>query len=363
MIRCLIKNGLIKFHQLYLAELRRKPQLRNLFFECTLRCNAKCMHCGSRAYDKNDLIEEIDATLVKDTLKLIAKKYNSKAILISVTGGEPLLRKDIFDIMKYARELGFQWGMTTNGMLITDKIITKMNESSMSTISISIDGLAETHDNFRRVKGSFNKIIKNIKLLKQADILEELQVTTVITKLNINELDELYDLMVSLKIDSWRILNVDSIGRAKDNKSLLLSSKDIKHLLDFIKEKRKKGKLKVTYSCSNFLGLDYELEVRDGFFVCTSGITTASILHNGDIFVCPNVNRKLELIQGNIKHDDFIEIWENKFQIFRNKQFINKSECRNCNWEKICLGGSLHTWNFNQNQQGLCLINEMKEEH
>ena len=108
-----------------LAEYRKvlyeNPKLRNIFIEVTLNCNANCEHCGSRC-GSGKQEEEIDAKYLKKAFDSIAKKYNTKEILLSITGGEPLLRKDLFEIMDYAKKLGFQWGMTSNGMLITDNI-------------------------------------------------------------------------------------------------------------------------------------------------------------------------------------------------------------------------------------------------
>ena len=128
-----------------LAEYRRKlyekPILKDLFLEVTLRCNARCEHCGSSCGDKIQT-DEISADELKKALKDIADKYDASQILLNVTGGEPLVRKDLFDIMRYATSLGFRWGMTSNGMLINDDIINKMIETNMETISISLDALS-----------------------------------------------------------------------------------------------------------------------------------------------------------------------------------------------------------------------------
>ena len=111
----------------YRQQLYKKPVLRDLFLEVTSRCNARCEHCGSSCGD-TILKDEISAEVLKKTLKDISEKYNANEILLNVTGGEPLVRKDLFDIMKYASSLGFRWGMTSNGMLINDEIINKMIE-------------------------------------------------------------------------------------------------------------------------------------------------------------------------------------------------------------------------------------------
>ena len=81
-------------------------------------------------------------------------------------------------------------------------------------------------------------------------------------------------------------------------------------MLDFIREKKKKSKFDVTYGCTHFVGMKYEKEVRNHMFFCVTGFTTGSILYNGDIYVCPSVERRKELVQGNIRTDDFVDVWE-----------------------------------------------------
>lgn len=340
--------------------LSQKPKLYNLFWETTLRCNAKCKHCGSRAGENCNLKDELTTEEIKKALQSVANKYKASDILLNITGGEPLIREDLFDVMNFAKNLGYRWGMTTNGILINDDIIQKMNDTNMTTISISLDGLGKTHDDFRGVPGSYEKIIENIKKLKKANFLVCLQVTTVVNKSNINELEDMYKVIKDLNLDSWRVVNMDPIGRANDNSNLALDKDDYKYLFDFIKDKRKKSKFDVTYGCSHFLGFKYEKEVRGNMFFCISGFTTASILYNGDIFVCPNVERRKELIQGNIRTDDFVDVWENKYTWFRDLDKFKCGDCEKCEDWKYCRGDSLHTWDFEKNQPKLCLNKILK---
>lgn len=355
MIKEIIKYGEAEVTYRNKQLLAEKPKLYNLFWETTLRCNAKCKHCGSRAGENCNFKDELTTIEIKKALQSIANKVNANEILLNITGGEPLLRKDLFEVMEFAHELGYHWGMTTNAILINDDNIEKMKKTGMTTISISLDGLENSHDEFRGVKGSYIKIIENIEKLKKANFIIQLQITTVISKNNINELERMYVKISELGIDTWRIVNMDPIGRAEDNGNLALEDKDYVKLFEFIKEKRKKAKFNITYGCSHFLSMKYENEVRNNSFFCVAGFTTASILYNGDIYVCPNVERRKELIQGNIRNDDFIQVWENEFKWFRNLDKLKCLECCNCkNW-RYCRGDSLHTWDFNNNVPKLCL--------
>ena len=137
-----LKNlGKITIAKEYRDEQLEKHDLVDLFWECTLSCNAKCKHCGSSAEGKK-YPGELTTEEAKAAFKQIADSMDAHKILINVTGGEPLVRQDLCEVMEYAtKELGFYWGMTSNGILLNDENIAKLKKANMSTISISIDGL------------------------------------------------------------------------------------------------------------------------------------------------------------------------------------------------------------------------------
>lgn len=353
--------NIIQDQILKLREERRmlytKPYLSAIFLEVTSRCNARCEHCGSRC-DGNMQGDEISAEDLKKTLKEVSLCYNPKNIALWVTGGEPLVRKDLFEIMDYATSLGFRWGMTSNGMLIDEKMVQKLENSNMKTVSISIDGLKETHEKFRKVPGCYEKIIKGIELMQQSKEIETVEVTTVVTKKNMHELEELYHFLLDHNVKHWRVINCEPIGRANDNKELLLDGKDYIHLFRFIEEKKKEGKMKsITYGCAHYLGPNMEgtKRIRTQKFLCLTGLTIASILSNGDIFVCPNVPRRKELIQGNIKTDSFVNVWETKYQPFRSDDRTSNETCKKCKHWNLCQGDSFHSWDFDDNKPSICL--------
>ncbi len=341
-------------------ELINHPKLSNLFLEVTLRCNCKCEHCGSSCGYKTPK-DEISAEELKKTLLEIANTYGAKNVFLTVTGGEPLMREDLFDIMGYACSLGFRWGMTTNGILIDEKVIEQMKKTNFQSISISLDGLKETHEKFRKVPGVFEKILNSIKLLQKMDTLKSLQITTVANKTNLNELEDIYKFLLDIGIKEWRVMCVDPIGRASTNNKILLDKEGLLYMYNFIKEKRLEGKMKVDGDCAHYLGLKYENILRDHGFICGAGIFIGSILSNGDICVCPNVRRK-ELVQGNIKTDSFIDVWENRYKEFRKKRITKNEKCKNCKSFKYCRGGSFHTWNFDENIPNMCMKEILEDE-
>jgi radical SAM protein with 4Fe4S-binding SPASM domain len=116
----------------------------------------------------------------------------------------------------------------------------------------------------------------------------------------------------------------------------------------------------VLYECGGFLGYDFEGEVRRRYFMCGAGITVGSILANGDMFVCPNVPRRKELIQGNVRRDRFGEVWNKKYEFFRDKERTKCDGCLKCDHWDSCLGNSLHLWNFQDNKPKMCHVDLIK---
>ena len=125
-------------HLRQLSEYRRKicrePLLKFLFFELTMRCNEHCLHCGSYCGDVES--SELPVEVYKNILDKVKRDFPVLP-MICVTGGEPLLRKELFEIMSYAKSLGYLWGMTSNGTLITEDTARRLYEAGMKTISIS----------------------------------------------------------------------------------------------------------------------------------------------------------------------------------------------------------------------------------
>ena len=361
MIRKILKLGSLELWNRSVDAMRQRHELTNLFWECTLKCNFSCKHCGSSA-GESSYPDELTTTEIKKTLLLIAKDFDPHLVFLSVTGGEPLIRSDLFEVMSFAKKIGFEWGMVSNGFLVDENSVKKMKESGMSSLVISIDGMDDVHDSFRNKKGSFSKALSAIRMVAGENFLKELNITSTIHKKNITQLEDMYLTFKNLGITSWRLTNIDPIGRAKANMDLMLSGQELKKMLQFIWEKRKRSSVEVMYDCSGFLGHKFEGEVRRSFFMCPTGINIGSILANGDIFVCPNVPRRKELIQGNVRKDSFKAVWDNKFELFRNKKRTECADCAKCESWNNCLGNAMHLWDFDENKPKMCHLKMIEED-
>lgn len=336
----------------YRKSLWTTPRLRHLFLELTLRCNEHCLHCGSNCGDVHS--EELTVAQYRRFLDEIKADFGTDDKMLCITGGEPLLRRDFPEIMSYAKESGFHWGMTSNATLIDDSTARMLRDCGMDTISVSIDGLKESHDWFRRSPGGWDKAMQGIESLLRVGGFKHIQATTVVTHKNIGELDELFSIFDKMDIDSWRVINIEPMGRAKQFPELLLTKEDYRILFEFIRNKRIAGE-PVCYGCSHYLGMEYEREVRDWYYHCTAGTYIASIMANGDITACLDIERRPEFIQGNILHDRFKDVWENRFAIFRRDLSDENETCRTCPDKDFCHGDSYHSWDFDKHEPLVCM--------
>lgn len=358
---CLTEDRMLRIRELeqvagYREHLRKHPKLIYLFFELTDRCNMSCLHCGSSCSTGNQMILP-----VKDIEKVLdetAERYDAGKIMVCLTGGEPMLHPDFYKIANLIQEKGFLWGMTTNGSLIDDAAACALAEAGLGSVSVSLDGFAEDHDFLRNRKGAFEMAVHGIRSLQKCGKYRGiLQVTTVVHRKNIGRLEEMYGYLKKMGITHWRLTNMDPIGRAEDHSDLLLDRKGFLTLLSFIREKRFciTDNMEVTFGCAHYLTPQWEKMVRDHYFLCGAGINIAGVLCNGDIYSCFDIERRPELVQGNVKKDNFCDVWENRFHEYRRDRTSSCEMCRNCPESFLCGGDSFHTWDFERNRPGICL--------
>lgn len=328
-------------------KLRKYPHLRWLFFEITSRCNLNCRHCGSNCSSKghNLTVEDIEKTL--DTIK-------HDEPMICLTGGEPLLHPRFFEIAETVRDRGLFWGMTTNATLIDDAAALKLRQTGMSTVSVSLDGMEQSHDSLRQQKGAWRLALRGLRALQEAGF--EPQVTTVLHQGNLDDIDPLYELLCKMGITSWRPINIEPIGRACESGNLLLRPDQFASLISYIRDKRfdRNCDMEVTFGCSHYLGVKNERMVRDHYFLCGAGILTASVRSNGDICACLDIANRPDLVQGNIRTDNFRDVWFNRFHEFRRDRTADCLRCINCTERFLCGGDSAHTWDYEKREPLLC---------
>ena len=327
----------LSLHQKVKQNNARLHELNYLFWECTLRCNHACLHCGSDC-TKDNAIRDMPLKDFLAAIDTIIPHVNPNKITIGLTGGEPLLRNDLEICGQELYKRGFPWGFVTNGFLLTGKRLAGLLDSGLRTVTISLDGLSANHNWLRGIPNGFLKTVNAIRLVSESGKLVY-DVVTCVNQRNINELHEIKQLLISLKVKQWRLFTIFPVGRATDNPELLLTDKQFVQLFEFIKETRKEGLISASYGCEGFLG-DYEGEVRDGFFNCRAGINVGSILADGSISACPSLRSKF--IQGNIYRNNFIDVWNNRYEVMRDRSWTKTGKCKDCKSYCFCKGNGLH---------------------
>lgn len=350
----------------YRKSVTKKHILNYLFWECTLKCNLNCLHCGSDCTKQSDVKD----MPVEDFVKVLdnIKANGIKDLTVCITGGEPLMRKDLEVAGKSIFEHGYRWGIVTNAMLLTPERFSSLLNSGMGSISFSIDGLKEEHTYLRRHPQSYEKVVNAIKMAVsvQQKYPHRLvfDVITCVHHGNLEILPQLRQHLIDLGVTQWRIFSIFPEGRGGQNKDdLSLTSEKYRQLMDFIVDTRKNydDKIHLNYSCEGYLG-KYELKARDFFFFCRGGINVGSVMCDGSCSACLSV-RSPDFIQGNIYNNnfDFMDIWNNKYDNMRNRTWAKHGKCAKCKKWNNCLGNGLHLHHDMQCEVAHCNYEELNK--
>jgi radical SAM enzyme (rSAM/lipoprotein system) len=317
--------------------LREEHPLKQLFWECTLRCDLKCRHCGSDCKMKsesNDMPKE-DFLRVLDG---IAAKMDPHKVFVIVSGGEPLMRHDIEECGRAIYKKGFPWGMVTNALHLTPQRWQGLLRAGIHSMAISLDGLEEDHNWMRGNEQSFKMVSQAIDMLVATEGFV-FDIVTCVNRRNYTKLDEIKEFLISKGVKRWRLFTVFPVGRAALDPNMQLTNEAFRGVFNFIKKVRKEGRIRADYGCEGFLG-NYEGEVRSRLFSCQAGVTVGSVMADGSIAACASI--RADYNQGNIYEDDFMEVWENRYHPYRNHEWMKKDECANCKYFRYCLGNGMH---------------------
>lgn len=330
--------------------------LRYLFLEITQQCNLSCLHCGSdcgKAPLENQLTTEEWLAFIAE----LAERFpgRNKPFLV-ITGGEPLLHPQLDELLSAIRAAGFAFGMVTNGFQLDARAADRLVAHRISSITISLDGLEKNHDRLRGKKGSFQRALAALRLSAERPI-RLFDVVTCVYPANLKELPDLLALLQKVGVRKWRLFNIFPKGRAATNKELLLSDEEIAEMLRWIQKQRillRGTDFQLEFCCEGYLPKSLDRAVRDEPYFCRAGISIGSVLADGAVSACPNITR--ELVQGNIRTDDFFEVWENRFQPFRDRNWMKTGDCADCKERRRCKGNSMHLWNHEKKRTERCYL-------
>jgi heme b synthase len=313
-------------------------------WELIRSCNLACVHCrasSERGPYAGELTTE-ECFRVMDEIGTIGKP------IIILTGGEPLLRDDIFQLADYGTKKGFRMVMTTNGTLITEENVRAMKDSGIQRISVSLDGPdAETHDAFRKVKGAFEGSLRGIEIAIKHDL--PFQVNTTITRANLPLIEKIFNLAIDLGAVAHHIFLLVPTGRGKELQDQEISANDYEKTLHWFYKQMGKVNLQLKATCAphyyRILRQEAKKEGKKVTFEthgldavtrgCLGGVSFSFISHTGQVQPCGY----LELNCGNVREKSFQEIWASSpiFQDLRNFEGYH-GKCGRCEFRKVCGG-------------------------
>ena len=230
----------------------------------TRKCNLKCSHCYINATNK-ELNNELNTQEAKGLIDQISAV--SRPLLI-LSGGEPLLRPDALELVRYGAAKGFKMGLGSNGSLIDDKAAKKLKEAGIATVSISLDSsIPGQHDDFRGVSGSWERAVNAIKALKENNVL--VQVNTTVTQQNYGEIDDIMSLSEKLGVENFHLFFLVPTGRGA--KIADISPAKYEDMIKTVFAKSAKHRLNVKPSCApQFMRI-----AKDQAWICGSGFEAA----------------------------------------------------------------------------------------
>ncbi|MFO8031489.1 MAG: heme b synthase [Desulfohalobiaceae bacterium] len=320
------------------------PELRLLAWEVTRACNLACKHCRAEA-NPYPSPEELSTQEAKEFISSIREV--GRPILI-FTGGEPLLRADIFELVAYAKTKGLKCVMAPNGTLLDQANIKSMLQSGIERVSISLDGPdAESHNAFRGVEGAFQACMRGVENLKAQGL--PFQVNTTVTQENMSSLPRIFELARDLGAVAWHIFLLVPTGRARELQQQVITAQEYEEVLNWFYDFRRETDMHLKATCAphyhrilrqrakqegvevNFQNFGLDAVSRG----CLGGTGFCFVSHSGQVQPCGY----LDLDCGQLRQKDFAKIWRDSPQFLQLRdpgQYQGK--CGACEYLKVCGG-------------------------
>lgn len=331
-------------HPSHKAPKEHLPRL--IAWEMTRSCNLNCKHCRAAARFgpyKNELSTEECFRVLENVAGFC------KPIMI-LTGGEPMLRDDIFDIARHGTDLGLRMVMAPCGQMVTEETARRMMDSGIQRISLSIDGAtAQSHDEFRQVEGAFDDVLAAARVARETGL--EFQINTTVTKHNIDELEAILNLAVELGAKAYHPFLLVPTGRGKELADQELPPEEYERVLNWIYEKRESLPLQFKPTCApHYYRILRQREREKGRSVtpethgldamskgCMGGQSFAFISHVGKVQICGFLEEEC----GDLRAEglDFEKVWRTS-EVFLAMRDLDgyHGRCGYCEYRRVCGG-------------------------
>jgi radical SAM protein with 4Fe4S-binding SPASM domain len=311
---------------------------KSVVWDVTYLCNLKCTHCLTNSGIPCN--SELDT---KGALHLIDRLADAKVLTLALSGGEPFMRPDIFELLNYISNTNMRMNIATNGLVMTDDMLHDIENLPVFEVQVSIDGIGEEHDIFRGQRGAFDAACQTISLLREVGIA--VNISTTATSENLDSLVKIMDLALSMGCNGFKAIPFIPAGRGKANADRLkLDLPGHLRLCQTLVEKNRelRGRLSVsTDTCLSFLLGPEPIELlKNGHMGCSAGHDTLSIGADGTAYPCPFLH---DFPLGNLIETPLKYIWEDS-SILRTLRTLQKKDigepCKSCRYSPlVCMGG------------------------
>lgn len=325
-------------------EVRSNDRRRPVYavWEITLRCDLACRHCGSRAGRAR-----ADELSTAEALDLVAQMAELGVEECTIIGGEAYLRDDWATIAGALTQAGIRCSMTTGGRALTPERVAAAKQAGVETVSVSLDGLAATHDHLRALNGSHAAAMQALANLKAAGLPRS--VNTQLCGINLHEIEALLDTLVPLEIHSWQVQITVAMGRAADHPELLLQPYRMIELMPLVARlQRRCEQLGIRLWPASNIGYfgPYESLLRGNHrdahqHGCEAGLRALGIEANGDIKGCPSLPTA-DYVGGSVREHPLRDIWERASVLrFNRDERIAElwGHCATCYYAEVCKSG------------------------
>ncbi len=341
-----------------------KPIPRVIAWESTRACRFACVHCRADAQTQPDPSQ----LTTQEAYRLVDQISEFSKPVFIITGGDPLMRKDIFDVAKYADQKGLRVVMSPSGSRIQPETVRRMKENGVKAVSISLDGSnSQVHDGFRKVEGSFETATATLEVMRAEGM--PFQINTTVTQHNIKDLSNIRDLAVKLGAANWDVFMLVPTGRAKIKMEIV--PEEYEAALDKIYDWNHSTPIQIKMTCApHYMRIITQNEKKKGVKSpvtagdhahgrapagrlggrgCMAGNGFCFISHVGKVYGCGF----LPLEAGDARKQHFRKIYQESplFQTLRNYDKL-EGRCGVCEYRRVCGGCRARALGASQNYLG-----------
>ena len=332
-------------HPSSVAQSNGKFTPRLVFWETTAACNLKCIHCRASATDfrSPDDLTNAESLALLDSIAAFANP------VVVLSGGEPLVRPDIYDLASHGTALGLRMVLATNGTLVTREIASNLKNCGIQRVSVSIDGAnAASHDGFRRLSGAFDSALQGIENFKSVGM--PFQINTTVARHNFEEIPRILDLAIGLGAVALHLFLLVPTGCGKEiADDEMITPAQYEEVLNWYYDKSKEVSINLKATCApHYFRIMRQRAAKEGIKItsethgfeamtkgCLAGSAVCFVSHTGEVYPCGY----LPVSAGNVRNTPFSEIWEHAevFKKLRDESIL-EGKCGPCEFKGVCGG-------------------------